>query len=449
MDARSKETPSVRRNGFPVETKLLRIAEKARRDKECRFTSLFHLMNPENLRECFDSLSKDAASGIDKMTKTRYGKGLALRLRKLTDRLHTMSYKPKAVRRVYIPKAGSSKMRPLGIPAFEDKVVQAGLVRIMESIYEEDFIEDSYGFRPNRGCHTALRELNLTIGREAVNYVVDADIKGFFDNVDHGWMMRFLEHRIADSKLLRTVNRFLKAGVLEDGREYKSEKGTPQGGVISPLLANIYLHYVLDLWFERVFRKQCRGYSRMIRYADDFVVCFQNKAEAERFLQELKERLKKFNLEVESSKTKILTFGRKACWKAKKEGRKLETFDFLGFTHYFGISRDGLKARVKRRTARKKYNAKLKEIKEWLKATRNLPTRLIMTTLKQKLAGHFAYYGVTDNFSRINSFRGCVIRLLKKWLNRRGRTGCVTWEKMELLLKRYRLPKARITVNLF
>ena len=449
MGARNKDTTAMHRRGEPVETKLLRIAEKARWEKNFRFSSLFHLMNPENLRECFESLSKDAAPGIDKVTKTQYAKGLERRLSKLTDRLHSMSYIPQSVRRVYIPKAGTKKMRPLGIPTIEDKLVQSGLVRIMESIYEEDFIEDSYGFRPNRGCHTALRELNRTFEHQPVNYVVDADIKGFFDNVDHDWMMRFLEHRIADKRLLRIVNRFLKAGVIEEGQVYKSEKGTPQGGAISPLLANIYLHYVLDLWFEKGFRKRCKGYSRMIRYADDFVVCFEQQNEADQFLKELKERLMKFGLEVEPTKTKIIAFGKKAYWKAKKKDTKPDTFDFLGFTHFCGLSRNGWKVRVKRRTVKKKFNAKLKEMKMWLKASRSLPIRTMMAKLSRKLAGHYAYYGVTDNFRSLERFRDIVIQLLRKWLNRRGRTGCMTWEKMDLLLKRYPLPRPRILVRLF
>lgn len=449
MKERNKETSFTPRSGETVETKLLRIAEKAQREKNFRFTSLFHLMNQENLWECFESLRNDSAPGIDKMTKIQYAKRLESRLNNLTDRLHRMAYIPQTVRRVYIPKTGSNKMRPLGIPTIEDKLVQAGLVRIMESIYEQDFIEDSYGFRPNRGCHTALRQLNRTLHSQPVNYIVDADIKGFFDNVDQDWMIRFLEHRIADKRLLRIIKRILKAGVIEEGKVYKSEKGTPQGGVISPLLANIYLHYVLDLWFENGFKKGCKGYCRIIRYADDFVVCFQNRCEADRFLKELKERLLKFGLEVEPTKTKVIAFGKRAYGKAKREGEKLDTFDFLGFTHYCSKSRDGGWVRIKRRTEKKKFHAKLKEIKEWLKASRVLPTGKLMKRLSLKLSGHYAYYGVTDNFAGIDRFGVAVQRLLKKWLNRRGRTGCMTWEKLRLLLKRYPLPKPRILVSLF
>ncbi|MEA1922967.1 MAG: group II intron reverse transcriptase/maturase, partial [Pseudomonadota bacterium] len=292
-----------------VETKLQRIAEKARKDSGCRFTSLFHLMNIEMMRECFRSLRKDAAVGIDKVTKDEYAENLEENLTVLLDKLHRMVYIPLPVRRVYIPKAGSDKMRPLGIPAIEDKLVQAGLTRLLTAIYEQDFIEDSYGFRPGRSCHDALRALSKEVESQRTHYIVDADIKGFFDNVDHEWMMKFLEHRIADKRVLRYVKRFLKAGIMEDGVVSDSDKGTPQGGLISPILANIYLHYSLDLWYGLIFQKSCHGRSRIIRYADDFVVCFQNEKDAICFRHELDERLAKFGLEISPEKTKIIEFG--------------------------------------------------------------------------------------------------------------------------------------------
>jgi len=308
VDERDRETSSVRRNGEMVSTKLLRIAEKARKEPKFQFTSLFHLMNKELLWGCFDRLRKDAAAGIDKITKEMYAKNLEENLGKLVERLHRMAYIPQPVRRVYIPKPGKNKKRPLGIPALEDKLVQAGLVRILESVYEQDFIEDSYGFRPGRSCHTALRELSRTVEKKPVNYIFEADIKGFFDNVSHEWLMKFLAHRIADKRVLRMVKRFLKSGILENGKVQKSKKGTVQGGTISPLLANVYLHYALDLWFEKVYRKKCEGYTRIIRYADDFITCFQEKADAERFEQELTGRQRKFELEMELDKTSIINF---------------------------------------------------------------------------------------------------------------------------------------------
>ncbi|MBA3008592.1 MAG: reverse transcriptase [Proteobacteria bacterium] len=271
MGAWCEETLAVHRSGEPVATKLHRIAEKAREEPVFKFTSLYHLMNEELLRGCFQRLRKDAAAGIDKMTKDMYAEKLETNLASLVERLHRMAYIPQAVRRKYIPKPGSTKQRPLGIPCFEDKLVQSGLVRILESIYEEDFIEDSYGFRPARSCHDALKTLSLTMERKSINHIVEADIKGFFDNVNQEWLLKFLAHRIGDKRIQRMVKRILKAGVADDGSVTISDDGTPQGGVISPLLANIYLHYALDLWFERIYRRSCTGYARLIRYADDCV----------------------------------------------------------------------------------------------------------------------------------------------------------------------------------
>ena len=399
MGARSEETSAVHRSGEPVATKLHRIAEKARKEPGFKFTSLYHLMNEELLRGCFQRLRKDAAAGIDKMTKDMYAENLETNLANLVERLHRMAYIPQAVRRKYIPKPGSTKQRPLGIPCFEDKLVQAGLVRILESVYEQDFIEDSYGFRPGRSCHDALRALSETVENKPINHIVEADIKGFFDNVNQEWLMKFLAHRIEDKRIQRMVKRILKAGVAEDGSVTVSDDGTPQGGVISPLLANIYLHYALDLWFERIYRKSCTGYARLIRYADDFVVCFQYKADAERFRKELGKRLGKFGLEVEPTKTKVMEFGRFAVQNAKKRGGRAETFDFLGLTHYCGTRRDGKRFRMKRVTARKKFIAKLKVFKEWLKKARTLKTKELWETAKAKLRGHYNYYGVTDNLS--------------------------------------------------
>ena len=436
-------------NGEMMETKLQRIAEKARRDSGCRFTSLFHLMNVEMLRECFGRLRKEAAAGIDKVTKEEYGENLEENLTVLVEQLHRMAYIPQPVRRVYIPKAGSNKKRPLGIPAIEDKLVQAGLTRILTAIYEEDFIDDSYGFRPGRSCHDALRALSDEVEGGRIHYIVDADIKGFFDNVDHEWLMQFLGHRIADKRVLRYVKRFLKAGIMEDGAVSASVKGTPQGGLISPILANIYLHYSLDLWFTQVFQKNSYGQSRIIRYADDFVVCFQCEDDATRFRRELDERLAKFGLEISPEKTKIIRFGPFAENKAKRGGGKAETFDFLGFTHYCSRSRNGRKFRMKRVTSRKKFAAKIRMFKEWLKANRTLPTPEFMEKVASKLRGHFAYYGVTDNSKGISRFAWEIRRLLFKWLNRRGKRGCMNWEKLNLFLKKFPLPRARIMVNLF
>ncbi|WP_275100535.1 group II intron reverse transcriptase/maturase, partial [Sedimenticola hydrogenitrophicus] len=349
---------------------------------------------------------------------------------------------------VYIPKPGSHKQRPLGIPALEDKLVQTGLVKILQGIYEQDFIDDSYGFRPGRSCHDALRALSQTVEGQPIHYMVEADIKGFFDHVDQEQLMAFISHRIADKRILRYIKRFLKAGINEDGQHRASERGLPQGGSASPLLANIYLHYVLDLWFEKRIKPKCRGYARLIRYADDYVACFQSEREAKEFEAAMAERLEQFHLEIAPEKTKRFEFGAFAQSKAKSRGERVATFDFLGFTHYCSRSRDGKRFRMKRLTISKRFTAKLVGYKEWLCANRTLPTDQILKTTAAKLRGHFAYYGVTDNSKSINNFSYLVKQTLFKWLNRRGKRGCYTWEKFNKLLSRYPLPAPRIMVNL-
>ncbi len=449
MSAWCEETPAVHGSGETVETKLHRIAEKARKEPQFKFTSLYHLMNEEHLRECFKRLRKDAAAGIDKMTKEKYAENLDSNLSNLTERLHRMAYRPQPVRRKYIPKPGSDKQRPLGIPCLEDKLAQAGLVRILEAVYEQDFIGDSYGFRPKRNCHQALRALSESVENGPVNHIIEADIKGFFDNVKQDWLMKFLEHRIGDKRILRMVKRFLKAGVSEDGSITVSDEGTPQGGVISPLLANIYLHYALDLWIEKVVRKRCTGQVRLIRVADDFVVCLQYKAEAEEVERLLIERLGKFGLEVEPTKTRVVEFGRYAADNAKRRGERPETFDFLGFTHYCGTRRDGKGFRMKRVTARKKFTSKVKAFKGWLKTARTMKTKELWEVAKAKLRGHYAYYGVSDNLPGIMRFGEEAKRLLFKWLNRRGKRQSLNWQKFSEMLRRFPLPEPRIKVSMF
>ncbi len=446
---RCEDTRIVPSNEQNVITKLQRIAEKASGDKRCQFTSLFHLMNKDLLLGCFTQLKGKAASGIDTITKEQYATNLDANLEDLVTRLHKMAYKPQPVLRVYIPKPGSRQQRPLGIPTLEDKLVQAGLAKIMQAIYEQDFIEDSYGFRQGRGCHDALRALSQTVEGQPIHYIVEADIQGFFDNVDQDQLMIFVRHRIADKRMLRYIKRFLKAGIQEDGQYKASENGTPQGGVISPLLANIYLHYTLDVWFEKRIKRQCNGYARLIRYADDYVVCFQDREDARAFMEEMTMRLKQFNLEVAPEKTKLFEFGVLAASKAKARGKRTATFDFLGFTHYCSRSRNGKRFRMKRKTVSKRLTAKLKGYKAWIRANRTLPTAQILKATAVRLRGHYAYYGVTDNSKSINSFAYLIRCTLYKWLNRRGKRGCYTWEKFGSLLKLYPLPEPRIMVNMF
>lgn len=451
MVERCGETLTVPSSGETVDTQLHRIARKARKEPRFQFTSLFHLMNEELLWGCFERLRGDAAVGIDRVTKGEYAEELETNLRGLVERLHRMAYIPEPVLRVYIPKPGSAKRRPLGIPALEDKLVQAGLVRILEQVYEQDFEDCSYGFRPGRGCHDALRALNKTVGTGRINWIVEADIRGFFDNIEHAWLMKFIAHRISDKRVQRYIKRFLKAGVIEEGQRYASEEGTPQGGVISPLLANIYLHYSLDLWFERSFAPGCHGAARLIRYADDFVVCFSSKTEADRFREELVERLAKFGLEVEPSKTKVIAFGPGASSLVKQEGKsKPETFDFLGFTHYCSRSRDGYRFRMKRVTSRKRICAKLSSFKAWLKSNRSkMRTRELWLKAIEKIQGHINYYGVTDNSPGMSRFVYEAKKLLYKWLNRRGGKKRMSWEKFSKMEKLFPLPRPRIMVTLY
>lgn len=434
-----------------METKLAKIAEVAREKPEEKFTSLVHLINKEMLIQCHQELSGKKAAGIDRVSKTEYEQNLESNIEDLLERMKRQAYKPQAVRRTYIEKPGSNKMRPLGIPSYEDKLVQLALVKILGAIYEQDFLDCSVGFRPGRGSHDALKMLANIIEKGKVNYIVDADIKGFFDHVDHEWLRKFLEHRIADPNIQRLIARFLKAGVVEAGIKYDTPEGTPQGGVISPLLANIYLHYVLDLWFYKVVRKNSRGKAYMVRYADDFVCCFQYEEDARRFYEELKERLAKFKLAVAEEKTKIIPFGRKVGTKRQEDeddDDQAGTFNFLGFTHYGGKSRHG-SYRVKRKTSRKKYKASLLKCKEWIKQNRNLPAVELVKGLKSKLVGYYHYYGITDNYRAMEMFRTETEKMLYKWMNRRSQRKSFGWEKFRIFMEKMPLPQPKIYVNIY
>jgi len=426
-----------------MQTKLERIARIAKERPKERFTSLVHLINEESLVQAHRQMKAKKAPGLDKVTKDQYEENLTENVRGLITRMKRNAYRPQPVLRRYIPKIGTTKARPLGIPAYEDKLVQLALKEILDAIYEQDFLNSSYGFRPQRGCHEALKALNYIIEKKGINYLVDVDIKGFFEHLDHKRLMEFLAIRIADPKIGRLVVKFLKAGVMEEDRLLLTPEGTPQGGIISPLLANIYLHYVLDLWFEETVRKRCKGSAYLIRYADDFVCCFQYQEEASSFYQDLTERLKTFNLEVAEDKSRIRAFGKDSLDKLMPQ-----TFDFLGFTHYASKSKKG-KFRVKRKTSRKKLSASLKRCKDWLRINRNMEIKIIMQKLTIKLLGYYRYYGITDNTKALVSFRTEVGKLLFKWMNRRSQRRSFDWNKFNLFLKRYPLPNPKIYVHIY
>jgi RNA-directed DNA polymerase len=424
---------------------LTRIGERARRMREERFTSLYHYVtDQDHLGACYADLRADSAPGIDGVGKEEYGANLESNLQELSERLGRMGYRPQPVKRVYIPKPGTNQQRPLGMLCIEDKLVELALGRVLEQIYEADFVESSYGYRPGRTQHQALDQLGRTIQQRRVSYVVEADIKGFFDHVNQEWLLKFLGHRIGDERILRLIVRMLKSGVLEDGLVRASDEGVPQGANLSPLLSNVYLHYALDLWFERRLKRTCRGEAYYFRFADDFLACFQYREDAEAFLKELEARLAQFHLELEPSKTRLLEFGRFAAESARRRGRKPETFDFLGFTHYCGQTRDG-RFKVKRKTSKKKYRAKLKEVKGWLQRERSrMKQGELLRRAKLKLVGHLNYYGITDNWEMCNSFRIEVTRLLYHWLNRQSQKRSYDWERFNDALTWVRWPAVHI-----
>ncbi len=393
--------------------------------------------------ECFWGLKRDKASGIDGVTVKGYEVNLEENIKDLVERLKTKRYRPKPVRRVYIQKPNGKK-RPLGIPSVEDKIVQMGIKKILEAIFEVDFSDVSYGFRPNLSCHNALNVLDKAIMTKPIGYVVDMDIESFFDTVDHKWLMKALRQRIADSSLLQIIGRFLRAGVIEEGKYLETDRGTPQGGILSPILANIYLHYILDLWFERVAKKQIKGFAQLVRYADDFIVCFQYGNEAKAFEEMLKARLAKFGLKTAEGKSKVIEFGRYAWQKAQARNKKTATFDFLGFTHYCDKTRYG-KFKLGRKTASAKCRQKIKATNQWLKDVRNL-VRLEewWKVLKWKLIGHYRYYGISGNMQSLRKFHIQVSKLAYKWINRRSQKKSYTYTQYCQYKKYNPLPEPKI-----
>jgi RNA-directed DNA polymerase len=429
-------------------SKLTLISERARKDPKFQFTSLAHLLNEGFLKECYRGLGRDRASGIDGVSWKEYGERLDENIDDLVARLKAKRYKPQPSRRVYIPKDEHSK-RPLGLPALEDKIVQKGVARILEAIYEQDFLDCSYGFRPNRSCHQALDKVDKTIMGYRVNYVIEADIKRFFDNVSHDWMMRCLQVRIKDPSLLLLIRRFLKAGYMDAGEFVLTTKGTPQGSNFSPILSNIFLHYVLDLWFEKKIKPQVKGACQLVRYADDYICMVQHFDDAQHIERAMRERFAKFGLELHPDKTRVIAFDARAANKGKEDKHSVRTFDFLGFTHYWGKSRRGNLA-LRRKTSAKSFRKACKGMNTWLREIRcTAKLKEWWPMLLAKLRGHYQYYGISGNSRAIERYHYVTKRLVFKWLNRRSQKSSFNWKGFGAYLEHYPLPEPRIVHHLY
>ena len=430
-----------RRAGTGVPSGLARVREVARKDKEARFTALLHHVDLDRLRAAYWAIRPTAAPGVDGVTWEAYGQELEGNLRDLHARLHAGRYRAKPSRRAYIPKA-DGRQRPLGIATLEDKIVQRAVVEVLNAIYEVDFRGFSYGFRPGRSPHHALDALAVGIERKSVNWVLDADIREFFTSLDHRWLMKFLEHRIADQRVLRLIRKWLSAGVIENGRLSQTVEGAPQGASVSPLLANVYLHYVFDLWVQWWRSRHARGDVIIVRFADDFTAGFEYPEDAQRFLVDLRERFAKFGLELHPDKTRLIEFGRHTAWRRAARGvGKPETFDFLGFTHLCATTKGG-RFWVRRITIKKRMRAKLREVKEELKRRRHEPIPMQGQWLRSVVQGHLAYFAVPGNTDAVATFRTQIGRHWYKALRRRSQRTRLNWTRMDPITKRW-LPPAR------
>ncbi len=445
---RGSVRPSPARSSSPaVLARLNRITDRAERDRTATFNNLYTLLNEELLRQAFWQLKRGKVPGIDGQTVDQYAENLESNLQDLVLRLHRQSYRPQPSLRRDIPK-GNGKTRPLGIACVEDKLVQRAVVMILERIYEVDFCETSYGFRPGRSCHDALSALGEIITIRKVNWISDADIKGFFDNVNHQQLVELLKQRIADPRMLWLIERFLYAGVMIEGQRHDTDSGVPQGSVLSPLLANVYLHYVLDQWFETDVKRHLRGEAHIIRYADDFICAFEYEQDARRFQSVLSKRLGRYSLELAEEKTKLLRFGRFASRDSKRRGEGAPgTFDFLGFTHYCGTSRAG-KFKLKRKTATKKLRTKFKDLKTWFRSNLTPPTAEVWRSLCLKLEGHYQYYNVNDNWRWVLKYREAARRMGLRWFRRRSQNSQTSWSSYQNYLQHHPLPNPSRIVDL-
>jgi group II intron reverse transcriptase/maturase len=426
-----------------VPSELAQVRQTAKQNKGMKFTALMHhIYRIDTLRFAYSQLKRQAAPGVDGETWRHYGEALEDNLQNLSHRLKRGAYRAKPVRRVYIPKA-DGRLRPLGVTALEDKIVQRATVEVLNTIYETDFLGFSYGFRPGRNQHQALDALYSGLRDRSVNWVLDLDVRSFFDKLSHAWLVRFLQHRIADRRVLQLIQKWLSAGVLEEGKRTVMEEGSPQGGSASPLLANIYLHYVFDLWIQAWRRKRAHGDVIVVRFADDAVIGFEFKDDAEQFWKELKERMQKFQLELHPEKTRLIEFGRHAAANRKRRGLgKPEAFDFLGFTHICGKTSRG-RFTVLRQTIRKRLQAKLQQVKTELRRRMHDSIPTVGAWLKSVVGGHLRYYGVPGNRYALAHFRFTVGNLWHRVLRRRSQKGRVSWKRMQRLIRRW-LPPARI-----
>jgi RNA-directed DNA polymerase len=435
-------------NSEDVFTKRQRIAELARQAPQMGFTSLNHLLDLPLLYEAYQRTRKDGAVGVDGQTAQDYEKDLKTNLQSLLDRVKSGTYRAPPVRRVYIPKGSDSKeTRPIGIPTFEDKVLQRAVGLILEAIYEQDFLDCSYGFRRSRSAHQALTSLWQQTMDAHGGWILEVDIRKFFDTLDHAHLRELVKRRVRDGVLLRLIGKWLNAGVLEEGVISYPDSGSPQGGVISPILSNVYLHYVLDVWFEEEVKPRLRGQAFLIRFADDFVMGFACEEDAQRVLEVLPKRFGKYGLTLHPDKTRLMPFQRPPRWPSAST-RKPGTFDFLGFTHCWARSRKG-NWYVKRQTARNRFQRAARKVADWCRANRHLPIPQQHITLSQKLTGHYGYYGITGNFQALDRFNTVVKRTWQKWLSRRSWASAIRWTSFNRLLERFPLPRPIVTHSVF
>ena len=438
--ASGKKSRSPNRTRF--RTKVAILTERARRIRDEPLKTLAHLIDREWLEESWKRLRKGAAYGIDAVSAESFGAELEANLEDLLEKMKSGRYRPSPVKRVYIPKA-DGRRRPLGLPTVEDKVVQGAVAQLLGTIYEQEFLDLSYGFRPGRSAHQALDAVKAAIAQKKVSWVVDADIRSFFDEMDHDWLLKFLRHRVGDRAILRLIRRWLKAGVLEDGKLTRSSTGAPQGGVLSPVLANVYLHYVLDLWVTKVVSKSIRGEMYSFRYADDILFCFQYRRDALRFLEALRRRLERFGLALNEEKTQLCRFGRFAERDRKQRGERRATFGFLGFTLYNRRSRQG-KYTVGCRTQSKRLSGAMNRVRSWCRDNRHQPVAWQARYLNAMLRGHYQYYGVTSNFPSVSAFYRHTIRVWHRYLSRRSQRAYLSWEKYQRILDEHSLVRPHL-----